>query len=194
MPKSISIVAYYSFLIFYFNTTEPTAYMMLFSLIFELVLVVLIFAAFTRFNSENKAPYSASNIVMGGAAVIFVQLFVATIISSSLNEYTETEGAGFLNFSDPLKTFRSEILVIMLVLTITYAYNIYDYLIKKNPIVLIEKSFIYQVLLISGTGLFGIIVLSVFENPNKAIILTLMASGRIVLEFLLNRKIKNLNT
>lgn len=183
MSKSAVVIIYYLFLIYEFYTGEPAVFMMLFSLLMELVLILVVFTVFAFIKPRRKNEVLNAFSFIAAAPLLIFQYGIAMAISSSLHEYSGTGPFA------PIIAFQVPVTISIVFLLLIYGLNVYDLIKKKYSIEVVERGVIFQALIISATGLTGVLLFALLDQPDKITILTGIALGRIVFEFMINRQL-----
>ena len=180
MRKDLLLTAYYLYMIYQFNTGEDSAFMMLFSLLIELVLILLVFIIFS-YRSGNKKYNVGLAPLIGIMPLLMFQYFITWTISSFLKEFPPNTELGIYA---PVNAFKSSILISLVFLLIIYGVNVYELIVKKHSIGRVRKSVMFQAIVVTVTSLIGIIILSVMDKG--------MAAGRVLFEILVNKLLSDI--
>lgn len=188
MAKNINLVIAYTILVLSLNDTSPSGFMLLFSLLAELILLFGVYAFF-MLQADLKHWSAVLGMLIIALPILFCQYVMALVIGGRLGEYDLADDDLYVTFLEPYEAMGPTIYMSLFLLVLAYLFSAYDFARKKQGPDAIVPFLRYQVLLVCAVGAAGFGMLDFAEYIDKFAIVAGMAAMRLMFEFILYRTI-----
>lgn len=194
LRKPLFIGLSYTYLLYLIlKSDEAVAFTLLFGLQIELILILLVFIIFSFKSKRFENRLKSIDVLFSSAVLMAFSYAIAYGCSYHFDEFIPRDPYHSISLFDPLVYFKDIIVILIISLSFSYALEVIKLYKKANSYKVIEQAALYQGILIWTINSLGVIVLFMFGDLNKVVVLGLIITARILSEYFIRKRFVNLS-
>jgi len=190
--KEILITISYSYLLYALLSNDAASgFVFLFGITIELTFLIGSYVLIPLIRKDEFFPKKSVNIIIGAIPLLILNYFFAFRIAASVDGIIVSDLHNVIDVYAPLLHFKEVLLVLVTCLVIAYGVEIFSFVKSNKSIKLIEQSIIYHGIVLWFTSMAGYFALYFLAEDYLIGVITIMWLTRIIVEWVMYRKIKN---